>query len=962
MEKKHTTPTPLVKSIYIDDDKCVNCHACITACPVKYCNDGSGDTVSVNDDMCIACGKCIEACSHEARIYKDDFNEFLNDVEKGVEIIAIVAPSAVSNFQDNYLKLNGWLNKIGVKAIFDVSFGAELTVKSYLDYFKDKSSQTLIAQPCPAIVSYIQLYKPELIKYLAPVDSPMVHTMKMIKEFYKEYKNHKILAVSPCIAKKREFEETGYGNYNVSFNSIERYIRDMNISFKDFEPIDYLNPPAERAVMFSTPGGLLQTAERWFPDLRNNTRKIEGNPLIYDYLESLEKNILAKNAPLLVDCLNCEGGCNAGTMSINKEKSFDEIEYWINKRNKKMQEQYKLKYGPDSKQTNASIHATIEEYWKPGLYNRSYINLWQNINLKYPDEYEIDTIYRRMHKYSKDDIYNCSACGYGSCKMMATAIFNNLNRPENCHFYLSTENEESHKEVKQSQEHLSSILESSRDGFLEINTEGVIKFANPSMRRILKKQDIIGRKFIDLLDEENKKILKNQIKLRDLGKKSSYELSFKDTEGNITYCIASGSPLYDADNKRIGSFAIFSDISELKKAQKDLKNININLENKVKERTAELESKNNLLVSSEEELRQNNEELQTLNENIVEQKQQIEQALKKLQAAQTQLIQSAKMAVLGELIANVAHEVNTPLGAIKASAEETAIAFENNIKILPGLIKQLTSQQFQVFNRMLERSMAQVENLSTREERQHKRALKKTLEENNIPNPTHVAFQFVQIGIKEVMPEEISLIQDAGVDRVLNALYNLAIQYKNNANVLLAANKASRIILALKSYSRTDTTGKMGKVDIKQSLNTVLTIYHNIIKKGIEVVKNVDDIPPVTAHADKLNQVWTNLIQNAIQGMNNKGTLTVTAKNDPVNESVTVSIGDTGTGIPEEIRDKIFTPFFTTKPDGEGSGLGLDIVSKIVEEHGGKIYFSTEKNKGTTFFVSLPINNVNGDE
>lgn len=962
MEKTHTTTTPLVKSIYIDDDKCVNCHACITACPVKYCNDGSGDTVSVNDNMCIACGKCIEACSHDARIYKDDFNEFLSDVKKGVETIAIVAPSAASNFQDNYLKLNGWLNNLGVKAVFDVSFGAELTVKSYLDYFMNENPQTIIAQPCPAIVCYIQLYKPQLIKYLAPVDSPMVHTMKMVKEFHKEYENHKILVVSPCIAKKREFEETGFGDYNVSFKSIESYLKDENLSFKDFEPIDYSNPPAERAVTFSTPGGLLQTAERWIPDLRNSTRKIEGNPLVYDYLESLEKNILDKKAPLLIDCLNCEAGCNAGTMSISKEKSFDEIEYWINKRNKKMQEQYKLKYGSDIKQTNAYIHATIEEYWKPDLYNRSYVNLWQNINLAYPDESEIDAIYRRMHKYSKDDIYNCSACGYGNCEMMATAIFNKLNRPENCHFYLSTENEESHKEVKQNQEHLASILDSSRDGFLEIDTKGIIKFANPSMRRILKKQDIIGRKFIDLLDDENQKILKNQIKLRNLGEKSSYELSFKDTDDNITYCIASGSPLYNADNKRIGSFAIFSDISELKKAQKDLKNINTNLENKVKERTAELELKNNQLISSEEELRQNNEELQTLNENIVEQNKQIEQTLKKLQAAQTQLIQSAKMAVLGELIANVAHEVNTPLGAIKASAEETGIAFENNIKILPELMKHLNSQEYQIFNSMLERSMSQTENLSTREERQHKRELAKVLEENNIPNPTHVAFQLVQVGIKEILPEEISLIQNAGVDRVLNALYNLAIQYKNNANVLLAANKASRIILALKSYSRTDTTGKMSKVDIKQSLNTVLTIYHNIIKKGIEVVKNIDDIPPVTAHADKLNQIWTNLIQNAIHVMNNKGTLTIKAKNDSLNDSVIVSIGDTGTGIPDEIRDKIFTPFFTTKPDGEGSGLGLDIVSKIVEEHGGKIYFDTEKDKGTTFFVSLPINNVNGDE
>ena len=111
--------------------------------------------------------------------------------------------------------MNGWLKSIGIKAVFDVSFGAELTVKSYVDYLEKNNPETIIAQPCPALVSYIEIYKPELLEYLIPVDSPMLHAIKMIKEYYPEYKDFEFAAISPCLAKKREFESTGFCQYNV---------------------------------------------------------------------------------------------------------------------------------------------------------------------------------------------------------------------------------------------------------------------------------------------------------------------------------------------------------------------------------------------------------------------------------------------------------------------------------------------------------------------------------------------------------------------------------------------------------------------------------------------------------------------------------------------------------------------------------------------------------------------------
>ena len=146
----------LSQVVRVEKDNCVNCHSCISACPVKYCNNASGDHVSINADMCIGCGACIKNCTHDARIGVDDFESFINDVRNN-KFIAVLAPAAASNF-DNILKLNGFLTSFGVDAFFDVSFGAELTIKSYLDYITAHSPQTVISQPCPAIVTYIEIY------------------------------------------------------------------------------------------------------------------------------------------------------------------------------------------------------------------------------------------------------------------------------------------------------------------------------------------------------------------------------------------------------------------------------------------------------------------------------------------------------------------------------------------------------------------------------------------------------------------------------------------------------------------------------------------------------------------------------------------------------------------------------------------------------------------------------------
>jgi len=435
---------PLSEVIHIDEEKCINCYACITGCPVKYCMDGSGDKLTINPDLCIGCGNCILVCTHKARRLVDDTSHFFSDLKRGQKMVAVVAPAVASVFPEQFLRLNGWLKTVGVEAFFDVSFGAELTVISYLDYIKTKEPKTVIAQPCPAIVSFIQIYHPELLPYLAPADSPMLHTAKLIREYYPEYKNHKIVIISPCIAKRREFDETNIGDYNVTMKALKAYLADNKIELSSFPEVEYIGPHAERAVGFSSPGGLLDTAERFVPGIRRRTHKTEGVHTIYPYLLELEE-LLDKDVelPLLVDCLNCEKGCNGGPGTGNSHVSLPLLENPIRKRRAKLEEYHK--YQKKGEWIYTKYHKVLDKYWKKDLYNRSYRNLSDNNTIKKPNEDELKKIYESMKKFTEKDLYDCTSCGYGSCKSMATAIFNGINKKEHCAHYILEMLEEERK-------------------------------------------------------------------------------------------------------------------------------------------------------------------------------------------------------------------------------------------------------------------------------------------------------------------------------------------------------------------------------------------------------------------------------------------------------------------------------------------------------------------------------------
>ena len=378
----------------------------------------------------------MTSASHAARTPIDDFAAFLEAADRGERIVAVVAPAAASSFPDRTLNLNGWMASIGVRAVFDVSFGAELTVQSYVEHIRTGNPQCVIAQPCPALVTFIQIYHPELIPYLAPADSPMMHTMKMIRSFFPEYADHRVAVVSPCVAKRREFDQVGIGDFNVTIRSIHGHFEKNGLSLDMFPPRDFDNPPAERAVLFSSPGGLMRTAEREVPGIGSRTRKIEGPHTIYPYLEGLKASIDAGTAPLLIDCLSCEKGCNGGPGTLNRRTHPDTVEAPIEARARRHQETYRKKsrFG-NGKKDAARLHKYVEAHWNPEMYRREYDDFSDHFNLRQPDKQQLEAIYNSTYKTKEEDFLNCSSCGYRNCEEMAIALFNGLTKPENCRHF-----------------------------------------------------------------------------------------------------------------------------------------------------------------------------------------------------------------------------------------------------------------------------------------------------------------------------------------------------------------------------------------------------------------------------------------------------------------------------------------------------------------------------------------------
>lgn len=331
---------------------------------------------------------------------------------------------------------------------------------------------------------------------------------------------------------------------------------------------------------------------------------------------------------------------------------------------------------------------------------------------------------------------------------------------------------------------------------------------------------------------------------------------------------------------------------------------------------------------------------------------QLEEAIRELRDTQDHLIQSEKMAALGQLIAGVAHEINSPLGAIRSSSDHMEKHLIPSIQNLPSLLEMLGDEERNCFFGMIRESVAVHHVTSAKEERKHRRSLSRELEEAGIVDPDSAADILVDMGLYQVDGDLLALLKTPHGGQILKAAYRISGLSRSARNILTATERASKIVFALKNYARYDPGGEMVMTDLTDGLETVLTLYYNQMKHGVELHRDFEVVPRIRCYPDQLNQVWTNLIHNALQAMEFKGELTIHL--EPHQDGVRVRFIDSGHGIPGEIAERIFEPFFTTKPQGEGTGLGLDIVKKIIDKHCGTIEVDSEPGR-TVFTIELPV-------
>ncbi|MEO0757069.1 MAG: ATP-binding protein [Cyanobacteria bacterium J06648_16] len=352
---------------------------------------------------------------------------------------------------------------------------------------------------------------------------------------------------------------------------------------------------------------------------------------------------------------------------------------------------------------------------------------------------------------------------------------------------------------------------------------------------------------------------------------------------------------------------------------------------------------------TEAELRQRNQELK--------------QTLSQLQQAQDDLVQADKMVVLGQLIAGIAHEVNTPLGAIQASSGNVVNALEASLPKLPDLFNLIEPQQYQLVFQLIEQSLQTTTLLTAREKRKQRRALTQQLEEKHISEARTLADTLVDMGVTDNIEPYLPLLHSPNNLLIIDLAYDLVRIKSNSQTIQLAVEKASNVVKALKNFAHQDHSGRKTLAPVTDGLETVLTLYHNQLKHGIELVRAYDALPPIPCYPDELSQIWSNLIQNSIQAMGGRGTITLSTQQRAVNterytgDCVVIGIIDSGPGIPPDLQPKVFDPFFTTKPIGEGTGLGLNISRKIVEKHGGWITLTSEPGR-TCFEIWLPVEDI----
>jgi len=463
---------------------CTGCNRCVRECPMETANityqDENGNIkVKIDHTKCIVCGRCVSACNHHARQYADDTGLFFDDLSKGVQISLIAAPSVRTNIPE-YKRLFTYLKKLGVRKIYDVSLGADICIWAHVRYIERAGRVNLITQPCPAIVTYCEKYQHALLDNLSPIHSPMACAAVYMKEY--QGVTDRIAALSPCVAKANEFQDTGLIQYNVTFAKLLEYLKDNNITLP-VEETGFDHNESGLGSLFPMPGGLKENIE-FFMGKTIQISRAEGFS-VYEKLNTYAETPV-ELLPGIFDVLNCSEGCNLGTACM-RDRNIFEIE-------RTMDDGRKAACSHEKKYFE-SVYQAFDDKFDFSHFIRKYRPV-QTSFPKITDE-DIQAAFSVMKKY--DDAsrnVDCGACGSDTCLNMARKIALKVNIPISCMVMTIENAKKDHAINLNILEQFETIWKSVENGtaIIDAETREILNI-NPSAIRLFggAKEDVIGK-------------------------------------------------------------------------------------------------------------------------------------------------------------------------------------------------------------------------------------------------------------------------------------------------------------------------------------------------------------------------------------------------------------------------------------------------------------------------------------
>ena len=426
-------PRKKIQDIIFTNDNCVGCNRCIASCPilgacVAVTKNGK-NRVEVNSEKCINCGYCLNVCKHNAREYLDDTEDFFVDLSEKKDISVIVSTSFYILYPKIAKKVLGYLKSKGVKHFYNESLGVDITTWGYLKYIDQNPKKSFVLQPCSAFVTGIQKANPSMLKYLAPIQSPLMSLALYLRK-YQGFCGD-LAYLSPCTSKKTEIDSEDTQDlvqYNITINHLFKKIKDVDLdSYSEITP--EIN---DESLSASYPflGGLKENLGRYLPKEQIILR---FGDVAKNYDSKRDFSALLKDTEsLIIDTFHCENGCIQGTGVSNRDFNLKQtIDYY---------QEIKDKFS-DSISHEERKRQLFEKFAQLNYedFTREYTDLYQQ-TFEVPDSIT-DEIFNSMYKTTSESRnVNCNACGYSSCKKMAKAIALGYNTITNCAKYERDEN------------------------------------------------------------------------------------------------------------------------------------------------------------------------------------------------------------------------------------------------------------------------------------------------------------------------------------------------------------------------------------------------------------------------------------------------------------------------------------------------------------------------------------------